>query len=102
MNSERLPAQEQPPSPQDLPLAREPQSTPGRVADDHDKEYDSDDDRDDDKDGQDNDDDRDDDQDDQDDHLCGGIKLRLPLSLARLDTRLKPRFRFRKSSYKIR
>ena len=42
MNSERLPAQEQRPSPQDLPLAREPQSTPGRVAEDHDNEYDSD------------------------------------------------------------
>ena len=89
LNSERLPAQEQPPSPQDLPLAREPQSTPDRVEDDQDKEYDSD-------------EDHEDDDDDQDDHLCGGVKLRLPLSLARLDTRLKPRFRFRKSSYKIR
>ena len=56
LNSEQLPAQEQPPSPQDLPLAREPQSTPDRVADDHDKEYDSDDDRDDDDDPDDDDD----------------------------------------------
>ena len=50
----------------------------------------------------DDDGDDDDDDDDQDDHLCGGVKLRLPLSLTRLDTRLKTRFRFRKSSYKIR
>ena len=87
MNSERLLAQEQPPSPQDLPLAREPQSTPDRVEDDQDKEYDSD-------------EDHEDDDDDQEDHLCGGVKLRLPLSLARLDTRLKTRSRFRKLSYR--
>ena len=99
LNSERLLAQEQRPSLQDLPLAREPQSTPDRVADDHDKEYDSDDDRNDDDDCNDDDDHNDDD--DQEDHLCGGVKLRLPLSLTRLDTRLKTRFRFRKLSYKM-